>query len=43
MANRIGTLDFNDTFLDLEHLRSCFPNAQLTFLDNDVDDAPPYR
>ncbi|KAE8290116.1 Intron-binding protein aquarius Intron-binding protein of 160 kDa [Larimichthys crocea] len=25
MPNQISTLDFNDTFLSLDHLRSCFP------------------
>ena len=43
MANRVATLDFNDTFLDVEHLRASFPNAIMTIDENDADDQPPYR
>jgi intron-binding protein aquarius len=25
----LATLDFNDTFLDLEHLKSCFPDRKV--------------
>lgn len=29
MPNQIPTLDFNDTFLSLDHLKACFPGHQV--------------
>ena len=44
MANEIATLDFNDTFLDFEHLKESFPNDRI---DVKVKDeallVPPFR
>lgn len=44
MANELPTLDFNDTFLDMDHLRSSFADYKM---DVKVDDpsklVPPFR
>lgn len=43
MPNAIETLDFNDTFLDIEHLKESFPGYEML---SEVDDAklvPPFR
>ncbi|XP_022909695.2 RNA helicase aquarius isoform X1 [Onthophagus taurus] len=29
MANQIETMDFNDSFIDMDHLRSCFPDYEI--------------
>lgn len=29
MPNKIPTMDFNDTFIDIEHLKSCFPSYEI--------------
>ncbi|XP_018334120.1 RNA helicase aquarius [Agrilus planipennis] len=29
MPNQISTTDFNDTFIDMDHLRSCFPDYEI--------------
>ncbi|CAG9762602.1 unnamed protein product [Ceutorhynchus assimilis] len=35
MPNQISTLDYNDTFIDADHLRSCFPDYQIQFKTDD--------
>lgn len=35
MPNQISTLDYNDTFIDADHLRSCFPGYQVKFKTDD--------
>lgn len=35
MPNQISTLDYNDTFIDADHLRSCFPGFQVKFKTDD--------
>ncbi|XP_030764098.1 RNA helicase aquarius [Sitophilus oryzae] len=35
MPNQISTLDYNDTFIDSDHLRSCFPDYQIKFKTDD--------
>ncbi|XP_060536471.1 RNA helicase aquarius isoform X2 [Cylas formicarius] len=35
MPNQISTLDYNDTFIDVDHLRSCFPEYQIKFKTDD--------
>lgn len=35
MPNQIATLDYNDTFIDVDHLRSCFPDYHTIFKIND--------
>ncbi|CAJ1073365.1 RNA helicase aquarius isoform X2 [Xyrichtys novacula] len=35
MPNQISTLDFNDTFLSLDHLRSCFPGYTIKVTEED--------
>ncbi|TNN39072.1 Intron-binding protein aquarius [Liparis tanakae] len=37
MPNQISTLDFNDTFLSLDHLRSCFPGYTIRVTEEDPD------
>ncbi|KAG5894903.1 hypothetical protein JTB14_030608 [Gonioctena quinquepunctata] len=29
MQNQIPTMDYNDTFIDMDHLRSCFPDYEI--------------
>ncbi|XP_023216300.1 intron-binding protein aquarius-like [Centruroides sculpturatus] len=44
MDNLIQTLDFNDTFLDMDHLRDCFPNHQIDVKVNDPTKlVPPFK
>ncbi|XP_028852048.1 RNA helicase aquarius isoform X1 [Denticeps clupeoides] len=44
MPNQISTLDFNDTFLSLEHLRACFPDyAVKVKVDDPALHIPPFR
>ncbi|XP_012504572.1 PREDICTED: intron-binding protein aquarius [Propithecus coquereli] len=44
MPNQIATLDFNDTFLSIEHLKSSFPghNVKVT-VDDQALQIPPFR
>lgn len=37
MPNQIATLDFNDTFLSLDHLRSCFPGYTIKVTEENPD------
>ncbi|KAI4803943.1 hypothetical protein KUCAC02_025588 [Chaenocephalus aceratus] len=37
MPNQISTLDFNDTFLSLDHLRSCFPDYTIKVTEDDPE------
>ncbi|TRZ02669.1 hypothetical protein DNTS_024402 [Danionella cerebrum] len=44
MPNPISSLDFNDTFLSIEHLRSCFPNHRVEVTEKDPErQVPPFR
>ncbi|XP_017331417.1 RNA helicase aquarius isoform X3 [Ictalurus punctatus] len=44
MANQISSLDFNDTFLSIEHLKSCFPGYTLKVTEEDpAKQVPPFR
>jgi len=37
-------MNFNDTFLNMDHLLSSFPNHQIVLHENDPDKMlPPYR
>lgn len=44
MPNQIATLDFNDTFLSIDHLKASFPgyNVKVT-VDNPDLHVPPFR
>ncbi|XP_018567368.1 intron-binding protein aquarius isoform X2 [Anoplophora glabripennis] len=35
MPNQIPTVDFNDTFIDMDHLRSCFPQYEIKVKTDD--------
>ncbi|XP_046401770.1 RNA helicase aquarius isoform X1 [Ischnura elegans] len=44
MPNEIPTLDFNDTFLDMDHLRASFPGHEIKVKTNDPTKlVPPFR
>uniref|UniRef100_A0A673CNS9 RNA helicase aquarius n=1 Tax=Sphaeramia orbicularis TaxID=375764 RepID=A0A673CNS9_9TELE len=44
MPNQISTLDFNDTFLSLDHLRSCFPGHTINVTEKNPElQVPPFR
>ncbi|XP_076151695.1 RNA helicase aquarius isoform X1 [Alosa pseudoharengus] len=44
MPNQIPTLDFNDTFLSLDHLKACFPEHQVKVtVDDPALQVPPFR
>lgn len=44
MPNQISTLDFNDTFLSLDHLRSCFPGYSIKVTEENPElQVPPFR
>lgn len=44
MPNQISTLDFNDTFLSLEHLRSSFPESTIKVNEENPElQVPPFR
>ncbi|KAF0044147.1 hypothetical protein F2P81_003305 [Scophthalmus maximus] len=44
MPNQISALDFNDTFLSLDHLRSCFPGNTIKVTEENPDlQVPPFR
>lgn len=44
MPNEIPTLDFNDTFLNMEHLRNSFADYDIEVkVDHPVKLVPPFR
>ncbi|KAL5235350.1 hypothetical protein ACI65C_002760 [Semiaphis heraclei] len=44
MPNRIKVMHFNDTFLNMDHLLSSFPNHQIVLHENNPTEMlPPYR
>ncbi|XP_041668870.1 RNA helicase aquarius [Cheilinus undulatus] len=44
MPNQISTLDFNDTFLSLDHLRSCFPGYAIKVTEENPElQVSPFR
>ncbi|XP_062863448.1 RNA helicase aquarius isoform X2 [Trichomycterus rosablanca] len=44
MPNQISTLDFNDTFLSIDHLKSCFPGYTVKVTEEDpAKQVPPFR
>lgn len=44
MPNQISSLDFNDTFLSIDHLKSCFPNHTVKVTEEDpARQVPPFR
>ena len=44
MPNEIASLDFNDTFLDTDHLRASFPDHEIKFKTKDMEKLnPPFR
>lgn len=43
LVNTIDKFDFNDTFLDLDHLKQSFPNSKLNInLEPNSDQSPPF-
>ncbi|KAG8363690.1 hypothetical protein BUALT_Bualt19G0048600 [Buddleja alternifolia] len=47
MPDLLETVDFKDTFLDAAHVKDCFPNYQVSFINSDGTDnvhpCPPFR
>lgn len=44
MPNQISTLDFNDTFLSLDHLRLCFPDHTIKVTEENPElQVSPFR
>lgn len=44
MPNQIATLDWNDTFLSIEHLKSAFPGQEIVVKEpNPQKQVPPFR
>ncbi|KAL6557906.1 hypothetical protein OROMI_018256 [Orobanche minor] len=47
MPDLLETVDFKDTFLDVDHVKESFPNYQLHFVNSDgtdnLDPRPPFR
>lgn len=44
MPNQISTLDFNDTFLSLDHLHSCFPDYTIKVTEENPElQVSPFR
>ena len=44
MENEIPILDFNDTFLSIDHLRNSFPNYDIEVkVDDETKLVPPFR
>lgn len=44
MSNQIPSLDYNDTFIDIDHLRSCFPNYEIRIkIDNPKKLVRPFK
>ena len=37
MPDEIATMDFNDTFLDIDHLRSCFPGYEIEVTTDETE------
>lgn len=42
MPNQIATLDWNDTFLNVDHLNASFPDSKVLIKDED-ESKPPFR
>lgn len=44
MPNQIRKLNFNDTFLDFEHLKTCFPQYSIKCTtENPAEQVPPFK
>lgn len=44
MSTQIPTMDFNDTFISMDHLRLCFPEYQIKVKTGDPKNlVPPFR
>lgn len=43
MPDEIPTMDFNDTFLDIDHLRNSFPGYKIRVKDDENDDTKMVR
>ena len=45
MPNQIATLDWNDTFLNINHLKASFPGYKVVVKETDSKSqiVPPYR
>jgi hypothetical protein len=44
MKNKIPTLDWNDTFIDVKHLRASFPDYKIRATEDDRSKhVPPFR
>ncbi|XP_014252193.1 intron-binding protein aquarius [Cimex lectularius] len=44
MPNEISTIDFNDTFLNIDHLRASFPEHEIKVkVDKPTDLVPPFK
>lgn len=44
MSNTIETLDWNDTFLNIDHLKASFPGHEFEITTEDVSKCiPPFR
>lgn len=44
MSDEIATMDFNDTFLGLDHLRTSFPQHEIKLkVDDPKKIVPPFR
>ncbi|RWS10743.1 intron-binding protein aquarius-like protein [Dinothrombium tinctorium] len=44
IPNKLDTLDFNDTFLSFDHLKNCFPDANISTNCNDESKLkPPFK
>jgi intron-binding protein aquarius len=44
MKNKIPMLDWNDTFIDVKHLRASFPDYKIRATEDDrTKHVPPFR
>lgn len=44
MPNQIATIDFNDTFLNMDHLRASFPDHEIKVKTGDPTKlVPPFK
>ena len=44
MKNKLPTLDWNDTFIDVKHLRASFPDYKIRATEDDRSKhVPPFR
>lgn len=43
MDNEIPKMDFNDTFLNIEHLKKSFPDYTLNIINNNNNNKPPFK